>query len=194
MGAGDNYTPWKLMFNLQDLSGVTDFTALFDEVRVNKLTYKFMPRFNSSNVNEGYLSTDAAGTTTSALAIPDFLYAVDDDGLFGNGTLAGMMQYGNCRVRRGSDVITVSFVPTAFTGLQTNPAGTTSNVGKFKKKWMSLSSGTTGVDFYGLAIGLQLPKDLAAPNRAAASGATFNSYAYWWDVYVTADLSFRKTV
>lgn len=192
ISANDNYTPWNIMFNLNDLPGITDLTTLFDEFRVNKLTYRFMPRFTNQEVfNDKYPTGTGNSLPTgvsTAVAIPDFLYAIDDDGRYNTGSVDGILEYGNVKVNRGNRMTTVSFTPAAFTALQTNPSGTTANMGKFKGRWIALSSSSTGVDFYGLAVGLKLPNScvgFAGPNATPY---------YTWDVYVSADISLRKTL
>lgn len=188
ISAGVNYTNWNLMFNLSDLDGVTDLTAMFDEYRINRLTYRFFPRFSALDAVDA-AQTVAVGVTTQP-SIPDFIYAIDDDGRFAAGTVDALLQYGNVKVSRGNRVVTVSFVPSAFTSLQTNPVGTTAAMGKFKKKWIACSSSSIGVDFYGLALGLKLPGTQVGFNSTAPGAPA----AYSWDVYVTADISLRKTL
>lgn len=164
-----------LIFQINDLPGYTDFVTLFDEYRINSLTYRFMPRFNVSEAAYGGAQS----------AIPTFITAVDDDGAFQTTTLGTMLQYGNARIRRGNQPIVVKFQPCAFGAVQTSST-TVANQAKLKGKWFALGSGSTGasVDFYGLAIFAELPGGYTATS----------SSQYEWDVYVTADVSFRKTL
>lgn len=194
MNPGDNYTYWNLIFNPKDLTGFSDLEAMFDEFRVNKVTYTFMPRFTAAQLNEGTATTP--GGTTTSLACPDILTSIDDDGRFLGSTMDGMLQYGNVRFHRGTDRFSVTFTPCAFTSVQIGAvSGTTANVAKYKYKWFAFASGaSTGsgnVDFYGLQVGVKLPTGLVAP---ATSGGTFSTNFYNWDCYVSADISVRKTV
>lgn len=166
-----------MLFQLNDLPGYTDFTNLFDEYRVNSLTYRFMPRCTSVD------STFASNLN----AAPTVITAIDDDGAYMTSSLNSMMQYGNCRFHSGLKPFTVKFTPTAFGSVQVNPvSGLTANQTKLKRKWFALSGGSTGagIEHYGLAFFAELPP---------GNGAT-DADQYKWDVYVTADVSFRRTL
>lgn len=167
-----------MYFQLADLPSFSEYSNLFDEYRVNKLTYRFMPRFSS---------VDASG---SSLAVPDVFTAIDTDGAFQIGSLNAMMQYGNLRFRRGDQRFTVSYSPKAFgaVAIGGGTIGGTASVATLTNQWFSLGPNTTAtaasVDFYGLSFFAQLPVGFSA------AGAS----TYSWDVYVTADISFRKTL
>ena len=178
-GTTFNFASYSLGFQLSNLPGYTDFTQLFDEFKVVKLEYIFMPRYSSAEYG--------AGTTLSGISIEqcgDVVTAIDQDGAYGNGSMNGILQYGNAKFHAPGKMFSVSFMPAAFTSLQTNPTlGTTSNVGKLMNKWVALSSGTSGgsVDYYGLNFCINAT---AANNVAAVA----------YDVYTRATLDFRKTL
>ncbi len=171
-----------MSFQLSDLPGISDFTNLFDEYRLNSITVRFVPKFSGANTNDFYSSS----ASLVAPALPTLLTAIDPDGVFSTGTPEDMLQYGNVRWHKSSaDHVIVKFKPTAFSGLQTNPVGgITANVQKINNSWISLDGSGTAVDFFGLAVLVKSPyNDLA--------GGT-SSYHYSWETYVTYDISLRR--
>ena len=176
-GTTFQFASYSLGFQLASLPGYTDFTQLFDEYKVVKLEYLFMPRYTSATYGDG---TTLTGTNIDQAG--DIITAIDQDGAFSNGSMVSMLQYGNCKFHQGGKMFKVVYKPAAFTSLQTNPTlGTTANVGKLTNQWIALTGGNS-VDFYGLnfainAIGYNCPQ----------AGVVY-------DVYTRATIDFRKTI
>lgn len=162
----------NLQWQLSDLPGYTDFVTLFEEYKVNSLTYRFRPKFNGAD--QGFGSTQGG--------VPDIMTAVDTDGGFSSTTLDALLQYSNVKFQPATREFVVKFKPAAFAAVQVD-ATTTKNTNKLSGTWMSLLSGASGgsVDYYGLAVGVQTPT------------GTNTTSPWTWDVYVTANVTFRRT-
>ena len=173
-GTTFQYASYNLGFQIASLPGYTDFTQMFDEYKVVKLEYIFMPRFG----NADYAPSNV---TIQYEQLGDIITAIDQDGAFSNGSMTSLLQYGNCKFHQGGKMFKVVFKPAAFTSLQTNPTlGTTANVGKLSNQWISMSGGAS-VDFFGL-------------NFAINAIGTTQAGAVNYDVYTRATVDFRKTL
>jgi hypothetical protein len=173
-----------MIWQLNDLPGQTDFITLFDEYKVNSITWRFMPRFTGASMDPLAITTGGAISSTLSLGMPEFMTAIDTDGGFRGTSLDRMLQYENVKFHKCQDMFTVTVKsPTAFGSVQTGYLGTTNNQQVLKNKWFAISSGSTGgsIDFYGLQCGVNNPY-----------GEDAGRLITWaWDVYVTADVSFR---
>lgn len=120
------------------LSNSTEFTALFDMYRVNKIVVKFVPNHNSSEV----------GATK---AIPNFHTVLDFTDNSTPTTLAELYEYQSWRMTRGTAMHTRAFIPAVLQDAQ--EAASSGGALPKLKQWISTAQ--TDVYFYGIKYGAE---------------------------------------
>jgi hypothetical protein len=126
-------TTGALVFALSDLPSPTDFTSLFDQYRIKQVRVEFLPE------------TTAFGLSTTAIALPYVLTAIDyDDGT--PVSTSAIQQYGTCQTSPYTEYFQRILNPRAalaaysgaFTSYAQSPPG----------QWMD--SNSPGIQYYGL--------------------------------------------
>lgn len=175
--SANTYTNGQLIWQASDLPGISDFSNLFDEYCVNRLTVRLQPRYNGADA--------VIGQSASGMGyLPTVVTAIDTDGAMTNTTFDGILQYDNVKFHDVTKPIVLSYKPACFSSVQVNPiGGATSNNLRQTGKWISLDGLGTSVDFYGLCVGIKSPALLAGASP---------TYPWSWDIFCTADISFRK--
>lgn len=117
-----------------DIAGSAEFTALFDQYRINKVVLKFIPLANSSEV---------AGQATTL-----FYSALDFNDDTPVASEAEIVEYSSCKITQGLRYHTRVWTPTTLDML-TDDTGATTYIGNPKiKQWISTSA--PSVPHYGL--------------------------------------------
>lgn len=129
-------------FRLADLPNYTEFTALFDLYRFNKIVVRFVPSFTGSDMNPA----------TTSWAIPTFYSAIDHDDAVTPANLDVLMQYPSLRLTRGNRIHTRIFTPAVSTDIFT---GTTEGSSPKFKAWLNCADAT--VPHYGLKFYIDQP-------------------------------------
>jgi len=141
-------------FKLSDLPNYTEFTQLFDEYKISKLQYKFLPGALTQN-------------TLTTIATPTFMYAIDKDDATVPTSLDTLLQYPGVKIRNMDRGFTVSFVPrvaaTFYNTAVTSAYGSTVHY---------LDAANDGVPHYGIHGGF---------GRSLIAGAyTYDVYVKVW--------------
>lgn len=127
-------------YTLNDLPDVTDFTALYDMYKINKITVKWLPRGNSSDVA-------AQGQISRMFTVLDR----DDDAT--PSSIDQLTQYESLKVTPTTAVHTRSFKPSLRVEVANGLGGTANNI--VGPKWLNLAN--TNVKHYGVKLGVQAP-------------------------------------
>jgi len=130
-----------ITFSLNDLPDVTDFTLLFDQFRIVKITVDFQPVFSM-------IPSNIAGTN------PGYLHTIIDytDGVT-PGSVDQMREFPSFKSVIGVKRHKRSFIPRA--SMVTNATGTPiPGATSRKSQWYSCSSATELLVFYGLKWGV----------------------------------------
>lgn len=166
--SGSTFTGTSAIFQVSDLSNVSQYIALFAQYKILKVKLMFIPVYNS------YPAVGVSGTGTSVASTfgqPQLMVATDEDGAFTNSNLASQLAYTSNKVYAGSTgagFMWSKASPPHFNTVQiggaTSTATATSGV---DRGWLSLLGSGTGasVDHFGCAIGVHMP---IVPNTTAA--------------------------
>lgn len=88
-------------FSLNSLPSYSEFTALFDEYRINGIAIKLVPLFTSADLNPA----------TTALTVPNLHTVIDYDDSTDPGSLNTILQYPNRRMTRATQMHSRYFRP-----------------------------------------------------------------------------------
>lgn len=150
------------------LPNYTEFTALFDTYRIDRIACWCLPTFDSANVTTG-------GTQSSA-NLPWLMYAVDYDDV--SGTLStGLMQYGNCKFTQLSgdnSKILRSWIPRSQTAVA---AGGVNAGGLRPAKLAWIDTASTNVTHYGLKLAFDNQAGAMTVNQV--TGSLNFVFKYW---------------
>ena len=130
---------------LQAVAGASEFSALFDQWKIDRIVVRCMFSNNNSSIN------------SPATCLPVMYTVIDHDGAGFNDTVTGLQQFHNCRVHQlggGSDknsVIYRKFSPRVGALGITSPSGATSLLEMAKSQWIDCS--TPNAVNYGFKIG-----------------------------------------
>jgi hypothetical protein len=151
-------------------------TSVFDQYKINSVSFQFIPQVVSSFISSG---TVATVVPTSVYNTPILTTAVDLDDASAPGTEAIVLSHATA-IMHGPFIkpITRTFVPSvALEAYQTGGFGGYSNKSS-NQVW--LDAATTAVQHYGLKYALQ-------HSLSVGSGLVYMC------IYVSANVSFRKT-
>lgn len=121
-------------FALSDLPNNSEFTNLFDEYRILKVSIMFIPYLISTN-------------TSANNPVPIFAYVVDKDDAGTPSSLNDLLQYPACKVQSVLRRASVKFVPRISAAVYGGPATTS-----YGSKVMWLDCSNSGVPHYGLKV------------------------------------------
>lgn len=123
-------------YQLAYLPGYTEFTALFDQYRIDKVVVKLTPHYN-------------VGFPAANVTYPRLYAAVDYSDKGVPASLNELRQYANCTITPAFKGITRTFVPKCAQALY---SGVFTSYGSVSKGWVDVNS--PSVQFYGLKLGL----------------------------------------
>jgi len=92
-----------MFFQLYQLPNYSDFTNLFNEFKINKISVQFIPRVTSHGI------TDVESTDPAVVAL--LATYVDKNDLTSPASMNEIYENQNCKVTRGSQMHTRTFVP-----------------------------------------------------------------------------------
>ncbi len=173
-GAGVTYAGLGLAFRLSDLAGYTEFTALYDQYRVKKLTYTLVPMWSTCVSPEANPNGTLGGFIHSCYDYDDANYpAVSTSGIT---TLMERPSY--------SCVAAVKTSPTIWEvvpriAMAAYAASAFSSYANLPAEWIDCSS--PNVEHYGLKLLFEL--------NNPASASVFMNYR----LFVTAEVEFRQS-
>jgi len=153
-------------FQLDELSGFTDFTTLWDQYRLARIDYKLIPRINVHSFTTAAVSTTAIMPTIAIWSDPDDSTAPAAQG--------ESLEVENAQYCSGVEVITGSFIPRTATAVY---GGAFTSYGDFTG-WCDCTS--DDIEWYGL-------KCWVTPD-----GVTQSTHQVW-DAYFAIHVEFRKT-
>lgn len=139
----------------------TDFTNLFDNYRIDRISMWALPSFDGANV-----ISSAAGAI-SAQQLPWFVHAVDYDDIASTGSV-GLMQYDNARFTQlegNRETMLRSFVPRSQT--QVAAAGGTVGYRPTKLSW--IDSASPAVDHFGFKMAIDNSSQANVANQVIGS-------------------------
>lgn len=149
-------------FSLSDLPNYSEFTALYDQYRINKLVVRFVPNHNSSEV----------GATK---ALMEFNSVLDFNDQTAPTALTQLYEYANWRMTRGNSIHTRVFSPAVLGVVSTiNATNFTGDQSKWKQ-WLATSQ--TDIEHYGIKY---------------AIGATAAAGDMYFTPYITAYFSCKS--
>ena len=149
-------------FSFNDLPNSSEFSALFDQYRVNKLVIKFVPNHNSSEVG-------------STKALMEFNSVLDFNDQTAPTALNQLYEYANWRMTRGNAIHTRVFTPAVLSLVSTtSPTNYQGDQSKWKQ-WLATSQ--LDVEHYGIKY---------------AIGATQAAGDMYFTPYVTAYFSCKS--
>jgi len=130
-GASATYAQYA--FALSDLSGYTEFTALFDQYRINKIEFKMQPSMTMMTPGSQQLGVIAS--------------VVDYDDSTALGSFNAALEYGSCQTWNVNDTLQIALKPrmalAAYSGAFTSYAN-------MQDQWIDAAS--SGVLHYGIKI------------------------------------------
>lgn len=97
--------PWSYayQFRLMDLPNYTEYTALYDQYRINKIVLKLIPKYTESTVQ--------AGATTNNAIMQQVHSAIDYDDLSYPTGISQLCEFQTHKMTRGNQVHTRVLVP-----------------------------------------------------------------------------------
>lgn len=110
---------------LSNMPNYTEFTALFDMYRINKVVVKFVPSFTGSDANPA----------ATANALPNLYSVTDNDDNATPANLDELLQYPGLKLTRANQIHTRVFTPC----VGVDAAGITGIAPKYKQ-WINCSS------------------------------------------------------
>jgi len=119
---------------LSQLPNYTEFSALFDQYKIKKVQYTYIPRYDSADISQ-----------YNNLTLPRLFYVIDRDDAAAPSGINDLMQYANVRSVQFNKPITVTYVP-SVSGL-VYQTGVASGYAPKSKQWLDLAS--TDVEHYG---------------------------------------------
>lgn len=122
----------SLAFTFSQIPNNAEFTALFDQYRINKIKLQLIPNFTGSDLNP----------TSSVVALPNIWSVIDYDDNTSPANLNDLLQYPNVRMTRGQRIHTRYWTP----AVGTDVGGVASASQKYKQ-WIDMS--TTSIEHYG---------------------------------------------
>ena len=149
-------------FSISDLPNYTEFTALFDQYRINKLVVRYVPNHNSSEV----------GATK---ALMEFNSVLDFNDQVAPTALTQLYEYANWRMTRGNAIHTRVFTPAVLSLVATTSAIAYQGDQSKWKQWLATSQ--TDIEHYGIKY---------------AIGATQAAGDMYFTPYVTAYFSCKS--
>jgi len=158
---------YGFVFTLADLSNYTNFTSLFDQYRIVKVTCKFFPRQN--------VATNTTTATTTQTANPCVMSVIDYDDASTPATIAGLTEFENFKVHNQFRPWMRSLVP--HTAGAVAGGGVFTSFGNFTRQWVDCAS--TTVAYYGLKVIV----DACVPSQTALPT---------WDCWCSYYLQFRN--
>lgn len=131
-------THQSFSFKFSDLPNYAEFTALFDQYRMNKFVIKLVPTITGAEPT-------SAG---AAYSLPNVWSVVDyDDAVDAGNNLISLLQYPNCKMTRGHQIHTRIWKPSVL--LDAYTGATEGNTIKFKQ-WLNMAD--VAIPHYGLKI------------------------------------------
>lgn len=124
-------------FRLVDVPNSSEFTSLFDQYRIDKVTIKFMPRANSSEV----------GTNQGMVKL---FTAIDRDDITSPTSIAELLQNETCKVTPSTRIVSRTFKP--MFAQEVYQSATSTGYGA-RTGWLDCSN--TSIQHYGIKWGLQ---------------------------------------
>lgn len=152
-----------LQFELRYLPDFAEFTALYDQYRVDKLVFKFIPSAN----------TNVSGLLVEQL-LP-YVTAIDFDGGSVGLTLAQLISYESAQFTSPYEKKTITVQPRAELLTLDGAAATVSASMAPSTSWWDCSN--TAVSFFGVRYGIQ-----AHPSMPGGYGGVMQ---IWCDVFLT---------
>lgn len=128
-------------FSLADLPSSSEFTNLFDEYKIAKITLQFIPAYVQVNNTVGKIS-------------PWFMYCIDKDDVATPSTYTTILQYPSHKVISMTKGFTVSFAPRVATALYNG--GVTTAYGSDAR---FIDTASDAVPHYGFKYGVDLSTD-----------------------------------
>lgn len=125
-------------FTFASTPGVSEFTTLFDQYRMNKIVVKFIPNFTGSDLNPG----------TSALTLPNVHTVIDYDSATDPASIDELLHYGTYRLHKCARSFTLVWTPACEVDL-----GGVAGAGLKFKQWVDMAQ--TGIRFYGLRVAIE---------------------------------------
>lgn len=101
----------SFQFAINDLPSYTEFTNLWDEFKICRITLHFVPRYMTNSIG-----------SVAAYRVPMFAYIVDKNDANVPTSLDELLQYPACKVTNGLKTLRISFVPRVSTYLYTGGA------------------------------------------------------------------------
>lgn len=165
---------WKIFwFKLNDLPSSAEFTALFDEYRINGIKVVFRPRFDNFSGNDTTDTTLPGVTNQSGVNLhicKDPRGVISPSGVYGPSTLNAMFEHDNIRSYNGNKAISVYYKPTVVNTVDGSAAKYT------YAPW--LSTAYPGLNHFGFS--------------AFAQDINFSgTFGQSWDIFVTYYMQFR---
>lgn len=116
-----------------NLPNATEFTALFDEYRINKMVVKFVPNYTGSDMNPN----------ATFNSLPNIYSIIDYDDASTPANLDELLQYPNMRMTRSNQIHTRVFTPKVSLDVN-GVAGTAAKA----KQWLDCNQ--TTIPHYGM--------------------------------------------
>lgn len=160
---------------INQLPNVAEYTALFDQYRVNSLTFKLVPRYDNFAGNDT-TDTTLVGVTNQAgvrvHVVIDPSSTVTPSGGYSAATLNAFLENGKCRTYMGNDTVTFTV---KYPMIQQDVNNTT--LSEFKRSSF-FSTSNTGIPIRGAHVFLQ---------DINLTGVFGNQY----DVFCTMNVTFK---
>ena len=132
-------------YNLQQLPNYTEFSALYHNMRINKLVVRFVPTFTANE-----MVNPTTGTTPN-WNMPNISTIIDFNDASMPASEDVFLQSSTLRITRGNKIHTRIFTP-ALLGVNYEGVGSNSYTPKFKQWLSTQNSGDLATPHYGLKI------------------------------------------
>jgi len=162
-------TLFAISFRLDDLQNTSNYSALFDQYRFERVRVHFRSRNNSAIL---------ANTASPNAATPTGYIVVDRDDASAPASTGALQQYGNVISLNGFESAYVDLVPSITPSVFSGGAFSGYAVQEADSCWIDIAN--TGVPVYGVKGGM--------------GGLTLSTSSSWvWEVIPEYIVSFRKT-
>lgn len=171
------FTNYSLEFKLSDVPNYTEFTALYDNYRINAVKVSFIPVYNISSMFVLRTTDDYVPTLSSTKGLPYFTRTYScidytDDNELATGD--NYRQYANCKVKPICKIHKRYLKPRVLMDI-----GEAGSVNPIRNPW--LASETPSVPYYSLKFGWE-----PLPTGSVASGdAVFKVEAVYYMSFKT---------